>query len=112
MEKSRKSRMSETRPGIGVVTDGKVATAQGPSVALTSGIDGDCDCEPDSDADTDSRSSTAVFLHLGAHRAHESLSLRRNGGGSCLPAHQSVSQAVQERVDYRDGDECQECRSD
>ena len=35
----------------------------------------DRDCDPDSDADTDSGNSTAVFMLMGAHPAHELLSL-------------------------------------
>ena len=40
---------------------------------LATNTESDRDCDPDSDADTDSGSSTAIFLHVGAHRAHEKL---------------------------------------
>jgi hypothetical protein len=40
-------------------------------LCLATNTDGDRDCDPDSD--TDSGSSTAIFLRVGAHRAHELL---------------------------------------
>ena len=45
---------------------------------LATNTESDRDCDPDSDADTDSGSSTAVFMHVGAHRAHELLLRKQN----------------------------------
>ena len=69
--------------GIGVATASAIVIDPlRPCLATNTESDRGCEPDSDADADTDSGSSTAVFLHVGAHPAHELLSLRGNRGGS------------------------------
>ena len=73
---------------------------------LATNTESDRDCNTDSDADTDSGSSTAIFLHVGAHRAHEIL-LRESGPQvrSVRPDHKSASLTIEHILSSPDGRE-------